>query len=329
MIKKMSAYSRILKEMAPYLKEVEESIAANLTTKVELVKAIDSYVIKSGGKRFRPMLMIITARMCGYEGRDYAPLATVIEYLHSATLLHDDVLDGAKLRRGNPSANNKWGNAAAVLSGDFLFSQAFTLLVEHYSKEITLCMLQAARNMIDGEVLELSGRRVAGLIRERYYEVISLKTASLIAASCEAGALLSGCGTGTAEAMRSFGTNLGMAFQIIDDVLDYTGDAGSFGKVPGGDLREGTITLPLILLLEKLSGGEKKGLESIIGSGAILDEDITRVIELIRAHGMDKASYAEADLFIDKAREALSSFEEGPYRRMLEVAADYVLSRQV
>ncbi len=328
MMSKVSAYAKILTEMSPYLDEVEEALTSHLRTSSELVETINRYIIDCGGKRLRPLLMIICARLCGYQGRDFARLATCIEYLHSATLLHDDVIDGARTRRGNPSANHRWGSAAAVLSGDVLFSQAFAILVESYSKEITLTMLGAAIDMINGEVLELTGRRRADLGEDGYLETIRLKTASLIAASCRAGALLGGGNPDRVEALTRFGGSLGMAFQIIDDVLDYTGEERKFGKTPGGDLREGVVTLPLLKLRGKLTETERAWL-----LGAITEEagpaQISRAISLIREYRADRESYEAANLFVDDARAALEGFGKNVYRSMLDTAADYVVSRQI
>ncbi len=324
----MAAYAGILTEMTPFLREVEETIVANLSTRSQLVETINRYVIGSGGKRLRPLLMVLSARMCGYRGDDPVKLAAVIEFLHSATLLHDDVLDEAALRRGNPTASNRWGNAAAVLSGDFLFSRAFAMLVESYSREVTLMMLRAAGDMIEGEVMELANRHRDDLTEDEYRRVIGLKTASLIASSCASGAMLGGGDGRRAEALRRFGFSLGLAFQIIDDVLDFIGDPRRFGKEPGGDLREGTMTLPLLKLMGKLPPAENERLRRLIASSGATEDDVRRVIALVREHGADREANAEAGRLVAEARAILAEFDAGPYRRMLEAAADYVLSRR-
>jgi octaprenyl-diphosphate synthase len=323
------AYASMVTELGPALREVEEDIAAHLATGVPLLETINRYVIGSGGKRLRPLLMIVSARLCGYPGDSFPHLGTVIEYLHSATLLHDDVLDEARLRRGNPSANHRWGNTAAILSGDYLYSRAFALLVEHYSTEITLLLCRTAMDLVEGEVLELEWRGKADISREEYRRVIDLKTASLIAASCRAGALLADADARRVEALTGFGRGLGLAFQIIDDVLDYLGEEKKFGKVPGGDLREGTLTLPFILLLERVPAAEAARLRSLVGREDLDGEEVARVAALMREHQAADDAFAEARREVGLARACLGAFEPGTHRRMLEIAADYVLSRQV
>jgi octaprenyl-diphosphate synthase len=329
MFDKLAAYSRIHSEMAPALSRIEEAINAHIDTRAQLAQTISLHVIGSGGKRLRPLLMVIAARLCGYRDEDYDGLAVVIEFLHSATLLHDDVLDGAAVRRGKPAANARWGSSAAVLSGDFLFSRAFSILVERYNREITALMIRTAIDMIDGEVIELAGKRNAALTVGEYEKIIGLKTASLIAASCRAGALLAGADREKIEALSSFGHRIGMAFQIIDDVLDYTGDPAVFGKVPGGDLREGAVTLPLIICLERLGEADRALVADLVTRGAVDDASVSRVIACIRESGADKAALAVADRHVTEARALLGSFGADPHRAMLDLAADYVISRRV
>ena len=326
---KQVAYQDILSELAPYLMRVEESLADNLNTRVELIETINRYIAASGGKRLRPILMIIAARLSGYKDDRFTGLATVIEYLHSATLLHDDVLDGAVVRRGNTSANIKWGNAATVLSGDFLFSRAFSILVEGYSREITTLMCGTAIKMIEGEVRQLSRKNQLGIASDEYYHIIGLKTASLISSSCQAGAMLGGARAEIVELLGRFGYELGLAFQIVDDTLDFVADPKRFGKAPANDFREGTITLPVIKLLENLDGPRKDRVEALILQEEIGQEDTSWIISLIKETGSDRQAYKEADRFVGQALSYLRNFDDGPYKRMFEAAAEYVISRQV
>jgi len=325
---KQVAYQNILSELAPYLTRIEESLAANLNTRVELIDTINRYVAASGGKRLRPILMIIAARLSGYSDDRVTELATVIEYLHSATLLHDDVLDGAVVRRGNESANMRWGNAAAVLSGDFLFSRAFSILVEGYSREITLLMCGTAIKMIEGEVQQLSRKKQPDITAEEYYHIIGLKTASLISSSCRAGALLGEAQAEKVDLLGHFGYKLGLAFQIVDDTLDFVADPAVFGKSPANDFKEGTITLPVIKLLSSLDPARRSKVESLIIQDEINQEDISWIIELINETGSDRAAFEEAKRFAGQALSHLETFEDGPYKRMFESAAEYVISRQ-
>ncbi len=322
-------FRNILTELAPYLVRVEESLSANLNTRVELIETINRHIAASGGKRLRPILMIISARVSGYGEDRFTDLATVIEYLHSATLLHDDVLDGARLRRGNPSANVRWGNSATVLSGDFLFSRAFSILVENYTREITLLMCGAAIKMIEGEVYQLTRRRKPDTTQEDYYQIIGLKTASLLSASCEAGALLGNAGPDKVKRLADFGYDLVLAFQIVDDVLDFVADQETFGKVRANDFKEGTVTLPIIKLLPLLDGDDRTRVESLLVSEDVDQKDLLWVSDLVRETGAAREAYGEAEKLLEKAVGYLEVFEEGPYRKMLESAAAYVTSRQV
>ncbi len=326
-LRDLGAYGRMVTEMRPALDLVDRAIAANLASEVADTGDIVRHLLSGGGKRLRPLLLIASTRLCGHRQDDFAVLGAVIEYLHSATLLHDDVLDEAALRRGKPSANAAWGNTRAILGGDFLFARAYYLLADHYPKEIALLISRTAQDLVEGEILELSFRNNPKLTADAYDRIILLKTASLITASCEAGGLLAGAPADDVAALRLFGTNVGLAFQIIDDVLDYTGDQAAFGKVKGGDLREGTVTLPLILLREGASPDERQALDAMVTDGTAGDADVAGIVDRMTREGIDRRAIDRAAALVSSAKAALDRFPDSPYRRMLRIAADHVLSR--
>jgi octaprenyl-diphosphate synthase len=326
-LKDLDAYGRMVTEMRPALDLVDRAIESNLSSEVGATGDIVRHLLGGGGKRLRPLLLIACSRLCGHRENDFAVLGAVIEYLHSATLLHDDVLDEALLRRGKPSANATWGNTRAILGGDFLFARAYHLLAGNYPKEIALLISRTAQELVEGEILELSHRNDPALTVAEYDRIILRKTASLIAASCEAGGLLAGAPADDVAALRLFGTNVGLAFQIIDDVLDYTGDQAAFGKVRGGDLREGTVTLPLIMLRENRPSDGRVALDALIAGGTAGDAEVAGIVDEMRRTGIDRRAIDRAAALIASAKGELERFADSPYRRMLRIAADHVLSR--
>ena len=311
------------------LQRIEEEINKNLQSSVPLIALVTRYIMRSGGKRLRPLLTVLAARLLNYQGDDQYGLSIVFEYLHAATLLHDDVVDHAELRRGRPSANTLWGNAAVVLVGDFLLATSFFLSVTSGNLKILRILSETTTSMAEGEVLQLINSDNLEISEEEYIEVIRRKTAILISAACQIGAILGRADEEQEEAMRSFGLNLGIAFQLRDDFLDYTGSAEEFGKPVGKDLQEGKITLPLIHALQSSNDGDRQRLVELIISDHNYQQIFTEVKKIIQAYqGLDYTDKL-AIHYITEAKSALSIFPESPTRQSLLEIAEYVISRRL
>lgn len=309
------------------LGRVELQFQENLRSDVTLIPTVGRYVLASGGKRIRPLLVLLAARLCGYRGDRAVPLASIVEFIHTATLLHDDVVDNADLRRGQESANAVWGNEASVLVGDFLFSKSFSLLVADGDIRILRVMSGATTCMAEGEVLELLKTCDLETREDEYLEVVTNKTAVLIAAACEVGALLGEADPARTAALRDYGMHVGVAFQLMDDCLDYVGDRDEFGKTVGTDLEEGKVTLPLIHALKSADEAERRLVQSVIEKEALDAGDLERIRGLIERYGGIERTRAEAAARIEQACRRLSSFAPCTERDALEVVARYVLTR--
>jgi octaprenyl-diphosphate synthase len=321
-------YQQVLALFAADLGAIESAIFDRLSSQNELLQEIMTYIARSGGKRLRPLLACICAKLNGYEGSDHIALGNVVEYLHAATLLHDDVLDDAHLRRGAPSANSKWGNHFSVLGGDFLYTSAFDILLARFPRDIIRVLCRASMDMIEGEVLQRQWRGRIDITEGIYYKVISLKTASLIAASCRSGGLLGGADESAAGDLEEFGRSIGMAFQIIDDTLDYMADQEKLGKILGGDLRQGTVTLPLIYLMQSLPEGEdKRRIRETVEGGSISDDFVLRIRTLMEELGCARRALDTAASHAERSKEKILSFAGSPAFPALEAAADYIIHR--
>lgn len=317
----------VLQLMDEDLKKVELQFQENLRSDVSLIPTVGRYVLRSGGKRVRPLLVLLTARLCGYRGERAVPLASIVEFIHTATLLHDDVVDNADLRRGKDSANAVWGNEASVLVGDFLFSKSFSLMVADGDLRVLRAMSDATTHMAEGEVLELLKTSDLGTLEQEYLEVVTNKTAVLLAAACEIGGLLGGAGEDRLGALREYGMELGVAFQLLDDCLDYVGDQNAFGKEVGIDLAEGKITLPLIHALRQSTPEERALVQAALDKDEISPEDLRGVIRLIESYGGIDFTRAQARERIARAKALLASFPPCVEREALEAVADYVVTR--
>lgn len=321
-------YQQVLALFAADLGAIESAIFDSLSSRSELLKEIMTYIARSGGKRLRPLLACICAKLNGYDGDDHIPLGNVVEYLHAATLLHDDVLDNAHLRRGSPSANSKWGNHFSVLGGDFLYTSAFDILLARFPRDIIRVLCRSSMDMVEGEVLQRQWRGRIDISEDTYYQVIALKTASLIAASCRSGGMLGGADRAAASNLEEFGKSLGMAFQIIDDTLDYMADQEKLGKVIGGDLRQGTVTLPLIYLMQSLpEGKEKRLIRETVAGGEIVDDFVYRIRTLMEELGCARKALDTAATHAERSKEKILSFAGSPVYPALEAAADYIIHR--
>ncbi len=276
----------LIKHIHEYLREdiqkMSNALASGLEVKEELIGLVARYLIEAGGKRIRPILTILSSKMFGYEGDNAVKLAAAIEFIHIATLLHDDVVDGSSLRRFKPTANMVWGNNASILVGDFLFSQSFKLMVEVESMEALKVLSSASATIIEGEVSQLAKLQQKRIINiDEYYEVINAKTAVLFSAACEVGAILTEQPQTVRDGLRLFGLNLGVIFQIIDDWLDYFGQEKEIGKAVGSDFFEGKTTIPLILLCDRLPAREQEKLLFLMRADQRTEEDFAFVKDLL------------------------------------------------
>lgn len=319
---------KIYAQVAPELARIEEAIKSLLDSDIPLISVVGRYIAGGGGKRLRPLLMILSSRLCGYSGNDDAPLAVVFEFVHAATLLHDDVVDHAEFRRSRPSANTVWGNPAVVLVGDFLYSRSIQLAVGYRDIRILKVLLDATTRMSEGEVLQLVNSDNLEISEREYLEVITRKTAVLISAACQTGAIFGGGGPAEEKALKAYGHHLGIAFQLIDDILDFTGEAEELGKPVGNDLQEGKVTLPLIYALQNAKAPERLRLTQIFSSEHVPAEEIDEISNLVIRSGGIEYTNNQACAHSLRAKEALRIFPQVPVKKILEDIADYVTCRR-
>ena len=305
--------------------EVDRLIRASLDSDVVLIRQIAEYIIGSGGKRLRPMLVVLAARACGYEGSHHVTLAAVIEFIHTATLLHDDVVDESDMRRGKESAHAVWGNAASVLVGDFLYSRSFQMMVTVESMRVMAVLSDATNTIAEGEVEQLLNMNDPEVSEESYFSVIEKKTAKLFEAACQLGAVLAEKPEWE-EPLARFGRELGAAFQVADDVLDYTSDAETLGKNIGDDLAEGKPTLPLILGRKLLDDAGRRLIDDAIRHGEV--EGIERIVELVRDCGALDRSHEAALSRAAAADEAIRPLPDSKWKDAMESLASYAVSRR-
>lgn len=305
--------------------QVDQVIARRLDSGVPLVGSIAHYIISAGGKRLRPVLLLLCCGALGFKGEQRFNMAAVVEFIHTATLLHDDVVDDSSLRRGSPTANAKFGNPASVLVGDFLYSRAFQMMVDSQSMRIMEVLANATNIIAEGEVMQLMNMHNAGLDEAGYLQVIRSKTAKLFEASARVGAILSAASPDLEEACADYGQALGTAFQVIDDVLDYAGDAAVMGKNLGDDLREGKATLPLIAAMQRGTQAEREAIQQAIETGDVTMLD--NVIAIVKKTGaLDIARHA-AQKEAKRAIDAAMLLPEGAHRECLINLASQLLDR--
>jgi len=309
------------------LREVNEIILSRMHSPVNLIPQLAGYLVASGGKRLRPVLTLAAARLCGYEGRRQNALAACVEFIHTATLLHDDVVDESDLRRGQASANAVFGNKASVLVGDFLFARAFQLMVEDGSLDVLRILSNASATIAEGEVLQLTTTNDTETSEESYLEVIKAKTAELFAAACRIGAVVAGRPPVEEEALRSYGLHLGIAFQLVDDVLDYSAVQARLGKNIGDDFREGKITLPVILAFRRGTDEERGFWRRTLEEMVQEDGDLERAIDIMRRHNALRDSVERARHYGAVARDALGLFPASPVKRALLDVIDFTVDR--
>jgi len=311
------------------LREVEKYLSRYITSDVKLIPEVSRHLIGSGGKRFRPLLLLISAALCGYKRKSRFPMAAVMEFIHTATLLHDDVIDQAIVRRGKTSANNIWGNAASVLVGDFLYSKSFTLMTEIGNMQILKIISDVTNVMSEGEVFQLMKCGDVNLTEEEYLTIIHKKTAVLISAACSAGAILAGASQDKVTTLAHFGHNIGMAFQMTDDTLDYMADEKDFGKSIGKDLEEGKMTLPLIYALKKAKPAERKLIKEKVSRKKLSQKSLKDILIFIQENGGIDYALKCAQKYITDAKEMLSIFPESTEKNQLIAVAEYIISRKI
>jgi octaprenyl-diphosphate synthase len=303
------------------MERVNGMILARTGSEVTMIPEVANHLISSGGKRLRPMLTLATASLSGYEGEGHVKLAASVEFMHTATLLHDDVVDESDMRRGRIAARIKWGNEASVLVGDFLLGQAFKMMVEVSSLRALDILSSAATVIAEGEVMQLAAAKNTETNEDEYLSVIRAKTAELFAAACEVGPVIAGRPKAEAAACRSYGMNLGIAFQLVDDALDYGGTSAALGKNVGDDFREGKITLPVVLSFRRGSDVEREFWKRTLEHGEIRDQDLDEAIGIMRRHRALEDTVERARHYGAMARDALALF---PKSRMKQALLDTV-----
>jgi octaprenyl-diphosphate synthase len=331
------AYPNISAPVAPSLEKLQSLVRGDLTlvdqlilshigSEVPLIPKLARHIIAAGGKRLRPALTLLCAKLCGYSGKRHIALAACIEFIHTATLLHDDVVDESALRRGSATANEVWGNKASVLVGDFLLSRAFQLMVSDGSLTVLKILSDASAVIAQGEVLQLTTANDPETTQQQYFDVITAKTATLFAAACELGAVVSEREDKEAG-LRQAGLNLGIAFQIMDDALDYTAHQATLGKEVGDDFRDGKITLPVILAYEQGSSEERAFWKRTLEEQDIHDDDLPRAIEIINAHQAIERSIELAEHYCASARELILPFPASAEKEALLETIDFCTQR--
>lgn len=317
----------LLKLTAADMEAVNALILSQAGSDVEMIPQVAHHLISSGGKRLRPMLTLAAAKMFGYSGAHHVALATAVEFMHTATLLHDDVVDESGLRRGKSTARMIWGNQASVLVGDFLLGQAFRIMVETGALPCLEVLSRAAATIAEGEVLQLAAAQHLATEEAAYLTIINAKTAALFAAAAEVGAIIAGQNAAARQNMAAYGKNLGLAFQLADDALDYGGSSADLGKNIGDDFREGKITLPVILSYQRGDEAEKAFWRQAIEQSGNDDAALAQALALIRRRRALADTIKAAQNFGDKARAALAGFPDGAYKQALEQVVDFCINR--
>ena len=317
----------ILSLTASAMNAVNAIILDRMQSEIPLIPALAGHLIAGGGKRMRPMLTLAGAELVGYQGARHHKLAAAVEFIHTATLLHDDVVDGSETRRGKEAANLVFGNPATVLVGDFLFSRAFELMVEDGSLKVLKILSGASAIIAQGEVDQLTAQRRIETSEDRYLHIINAKTAALFAAASRISAVVAECTDAEEHALDDYGRNLGIAFQLVDDAIDYDGSAEEMGKDRGDDFREGKMTLPVILAYARGDADERRFWQEAIAGFRTEDEDLAHAVALIRRHGAVQATRERARHYAQRACDSLSIFPDGKARRAMVEAAQFSVSR--
>ncbi|QYK42310.1 MAG: polyprenyl synthetase family protein [Paracoccaceae bacterium] len=291
------------------------------------IPEVTAHLVEAGGKRLRPLLTLAAARMCGYDGDHHIRLAATVEFIHTATLLHDDVVDESTRRRGRPTANLLWDNKSSVLVGDYLFARSFQLMIETGSLRVLDILANASATIAEGEVLQLTAAQNLATTEDIYLQVVRGKTAALFSAATEVGGVIAGASEPQVRALFTYGDALGIAFQIADDLLDYGGSDTAIGKNTGDDFRERKVTLPVIKAVARATGEDRAFWQRVIEKGDQRDGDLEQARAIMARHGAMEAARTDALMWSDRARAALAVLPEHPIRAMLDDLADYVVAR--
>ncbi|WP_404481753.1 polyprenyl synthetase family protein [Novosphingobium sp. BL-52-GroH] len=310
------------------MNSVNAVILDRMQSEIPLIPALAGHLISGGGKRMRPMLMVAAAQLCGYQGTRHHKLAAAVEFLHTATLLHDDVVDGSDMRRGKAAANIVFGNPATVLVGDFLFTRAFELMVEDGSLKVLKIFSKASSIIAEGEVDQLTAQRRIETSEEHYLQIIGSKTAALFAAATRIPAIVAEKSDAEELALDAYGRNLGIAFQLVDDAIDYDSESSESGKDKGDDFREGKMTLPVILAYARGNAEERKFWEEAIAGFRTEDEDLAHAVTLINRHGCVEATRERARLYAQRAIDAIAGFPAGEARAAMGEAVEFAVARR-
>ena len=311
------------------LTAVEDFLGEKYDSYVQLIPEISNHIINSGGKRLRPLLLMISSDLCGYRGERRYALAATIEFIHTASLLHDDVIDHANIRRGKMAANRLWGNTASILVGDYLYATAFRLLTEDGDSAVQQLVATATTTMVEGETLQFLKSGDVTITEEEYLAIIEKKTAILMSTACAMGAVLARAPEPTVSALYQFGMLIGTTFQVTDDTLDYVGAEENFGKTIGMDLREGKMTLPLIHILKQCSDSERASVSRIIESKSAADDDILEISSIISKYEGIEYAIKKAKESVKEAKRLIASFEDSIPKQALLTISDYILQRKL
>jgi octaprenyl-diphosphate synthase len=322
-----AALDRLIVTTHAEMQKVNTLILERANSHVEMVPELARYLIEAGGKRLRPMLTVAAAQMFGSSNGEHVNFAAAVEFLHNATLLHDDVVDESDMRRGRPAARKVWGNQASVLVGDFLLGQAFMMMVETRNIPALEVIARASTIIAEGEVFQLEKSGDLETTASEYFEVIGAKTATLFEAATEVGAMAGGADDAGRRALRDYGRELGFAFQLVDDVLDYRGEPGAMGKNAGDDLREGKMTLPVILAFAQANPAEREILASSLGRADANDTVLQQVVGIMNRHGTLTAALGEAEARAEAARAALAALPASEMKALLIELADFYVNR--
>jgi octaprenyl-diphosphate synthase len=329
-----AAFAVALEHVNEPLELVERAMREQLTTEAEVIAAVGDHVLASGGKRVRPALLLLAAELCGYTGPRRVQVAAAVELLHTATLLHDDVVDQSPLRRGRPSAMALWGNRRSVLAGDFFYARASSMIVEDGDLDVLYVFSNTIRLMAEGEILQLQRSFDPSVTETHYYAVIERKSAALLSAASEAGAILGGVTRAERRRLAEFGRELGLAFQIRDDALDYEAGSEVLGKERYTDLREGKVTLPLLLSLKRCTAAQREAIESVLKTAAQQqsphppsDADLLPAIEIVEAHRGVADSVRRANEHVERACASIAPFPDGVAKQAMLAAAEFAAAR--
>jgi octaprenyl-diphosphate synthase len=310
------------------LQKVEEEFCQQTISNVPAITEIGQYLQEGGGKRLRPALVLLASKLCGYSGPAVIRLGAVVELIHTATLVHDDIIDGADTRRGRPSTNSRWGNHMSVLAGDWLYMQAFNVSLAERQFKLLDLLIGLTQVMVEGEMLQLTLLRKRHITEDEYFELSYRKTACLFSACLRLGAILGRQTEGIEMKLGSYGINLGLAFQLVDDLLDFTSTENKLGKPVGSDLREGKLTLPLIYLLQRCGEDEAAKVSRVLDEGGFQSVSFAEILDLMERHGALRRARDKARDLAEQARSVLDAFADSPYKDALRSLPEFILDRE-